>query len=344
MKRSSTSRLSCRLAALTVLAATFAQGCSRTDDSQATPSPQSKSSGTQPAPAKAVAAIHIKDDMGRSVTVAPGAGRIAALVPFAANMLLDLGVTPVLVPAIRGGGPSDGSWNDIPTAAVDHSAGPNLEQIVASRPDLIIATTVYAQFLPQIEAATNAPILVLDVNSLDDVARHIRTLGSVTAQVEKAEAMVTKVEHAAAAPATAARTESPTSVLAIFGTPHAFYGFLPESYLGDLVKRCNATLVTDGLVSHKVFQGLAPLSMEAIAAKNPDVILVVFHGPSEIATAMLAKDPAWNKLNAVVQNRVHVLSDELFVMHPGSRPIEAMTLLATALKASPRSVQEDANP
>jgi iron complex transport system substrate-binding protein len=269
--------------------------------------------------------------MKRVVKVPTSATRIAVLAPFAADLLLDLGVKPIVVPAIRGGGPA--SWKDLPTVAVDHSAGPNLEQIVASKPDLIIATTVYAQFMQQIEASSKAPVIVLDVKTLDDVARHLKTLGSITGKDAAAAELIGGIERAVTEQAAANQGAASSKVLAIFGTPHAFYGFLPDSYLGDLVRRCNASLVTEGLTSHKVFQGLAPLSMEAIVAKNPEVILVVYHGPSEVATAMLAKDPAWNGLDAVVKKRVHVLNDELFVMHTGLRPAEALSQIANAIKA-----------
>jgi iron complex transport system substrate-binding protein len=270
--------------------------------------------------------------MDRSVTIAATPTRIATLIPFAADMLLEMGVTPVLVPAIRGDSPAN--WKDLPTVAVEHSSGPNLEQIVAANPDLIILTSVYAQFLPQIEASTKAPVVVLDVDSLEDVKRHITTLGRLTGRGDAANSMVAAIDEAAAAhqPPEGSPSADPTSVLAIFGTPHAFYTFLPESYLGDLVERANARLVTEGLVSHKIFRGLAPLSMESVIEKSPDVILVVFHGPKEMATAMLARDPAWGKLDAVTKGRAHILTDDLFVMHPGSRAPDAMKMIADALE------------
>jgi iron complex transport system substrate-binding protein len=279
-----------------------------------------------PAPATDDAVL---DDMGRSVVIPSTPKRIVALVPFAADMLLDLGVTPVAVPAIRGGGPS--TWDGLPTVAVDHSAGPSIEQVVAANPDLVIATSAYAQFLPTLEASVKAPVLVLDINRLDDVARHLRTLGRVTGTLAKAEEIAASVEHAAASQATAMRGKDPTRVLAIFGTPHAFFGFLPDSYMGDLVQRSSGELVTKGLNSHKVFKGLTPLSMEAIVAKEPEVVLVVFHGAPETARAMLARDPAWGKLAAVKNDRVHILTEDHFIMHPGRSPVAALAMIAKAI-------------
>lgn len=294
----------------------------------------SNDADTNPPHAPAPASVQqqegvIFDDIGRSVKVPSNPARIAALVPFAADMLLDLGITPSAVPAIRGGGPE--TWRDIPTIAVDHSAGPSIEQVVAANPDLVISTSAYAQFLPTLEASIKAPVLVLDIDRLDDVARHLRTLGKITGTGVKAEEIAASVEHAAASQATALRGKNPTRVLAIFGTPHAFFGFLPDSYMGDLVQRASGELVTKGLNSHKVFKGLAPLSMEVIVAKEPEVILVVFHGAPDTARAMLARDPAWGQLSAVKNNRVHILSEDYFVMHPGRSPELALAMITKAI-------------
>jgi iron complex transport system substrate-binding protein len=271
----------------------------------------------------------ITDDLGRPVIPPTNPKRIVALVPFAADMLLDLGIRPALVPEIRGGGPD--TWADIPTVSVDHSAGPSIEQIVAAAPDLVIATSAFAQFLPTIESAVRAPIIVLDVNRLDDVSRHLRTLGAITGKAEKAEDLAGRIDRAASELPIKPESASPTKVLAIFGTPHAFYGFLPDTYMGDLVRRAGGQLVTEGLVSHKIFKGLTPLSMEAIVAQKPEVVLVVFHGSPETARAMLARDEAWNRLPAVKSGRIHIFNEDNYVMHPGRNAEASLARIAEAI-------------
>ena len=75
----------------------------------------------------------------------------------------------------------------------------------------------------------------------------------------------------------------------------------------------------EGLSSHKVYRGLAPLSMEMVVEFDPDLLLVLFHGPEESSRAMFEGDPLWGSLRAVHEGRMHFLADDLYAMRPGSQ-------------------------
>ena len=258
---------------------------------------------------KALATTPVKDEV-----------RIATLLPFAADQLIAMGVEPVCVPQLRGFAPAE--WEGIPSVQLDHSAGPNLEQLIAVNPDFIISGSVYAQFMPQIEEVTQSKVILMDVDSVDSVFDHIRTLGKLSDRVPESEKL------AASMNTNMMVSKSPKSgeeiqVLAIFGTPHSFYAFLPDSYLGDLVKRSGGQMGPAGLQSHKVYRGLAPLSMEMVVEFDPDLLLVLFHGPEQSSRAMFEGDPLWGALSAVDEGRMHFLRDDLYAMRPGSDIDEA---------------------
>ena len=80
----------------------------------------------------------------------------------------------------------------------------------------------------------------------------------------------------------------------------------------------------EGLVSHKVYRGLAPLTMETVIEFDPDLLMVLFHGPAETSRAMFEGDPLWSSLRAVSEDRICFLSDDLYAMRPGSRVDEAL--------------------
>lgn len=252
--------------------------------------------------------------------------RIVALFPFAADQLIALGVRPAAVPTLRGESPAE--WADLPRVAVDHAAGPNIEQLIAAAPDIVITTSVYAQFTRQIERTTRARVIEMDIDSLDDVRRHLATLGELVGRADAARELINDLT----ALDTASRPDEPVvSALAIFGTPHAFYAFLPGSYLGDLVERAGGRLVNDRAESHRVFRGLAPLSMEAVIARDPNVLFVIFHGSEASARAMLDRDPLWAALSAVREGRVVFLRDDLYAMRPGSEVRRAYRRIADAI-------------
>ena len=239
--------------------------------------------------------------------------RIVALLPFAVDQLIEMGITPVAVPLIRGNVPE--TWDGIPAVSSDHSAGPNIEQIMAAQPDVIISSSVYAQFVPQIESLTGCEVVMMDVDSTQSVIANIKILGDITNRVDEAESLIALTTAALEA---AAPIDHQPDVLAIFGTPHAFYAFLPDSYLGDLIEISGGTLITSDMESHPVYQGLAPISMEVVVDRDPELLIAIFHGPEESARAMLERDPLWANISAVKNDNLVFLQDDLYAMRPGS--------------------------
>lgn len=257
--------------------------------------------------------------------------RIAALLPFAADQLLEMGVTPVAVPEVRGQIPE--TWDGIPRIAIDHAAGPNIEQLIAIEPDIIITSAVYAQFIPAFETEVGARVISMDVESIEDISRHIATLGELSQQEQASHSLSTHIQGVLAS-VPADHGASPKT-LAIFGTPHAFYAFLPDSYLGDLIECSGGQLITSDMRSHPVFKGLAPVSMEAIIDRDPELLIVVFHGPEDSARAMLERDPLWSKISAVQNNRVAFLQDDLYAMRPGSELARAINEISAIVQTEP---------
>ncbi|MCH2148850.1 MAG: ABC transporter substrate-binding protein [Phycisphaerales bacterium] len=248
--------------------------------------------------------------------------RIATLLPFAADQLIQMGVRPVCIPGLRGRAPE--AWEGIPSVQLDHSAGPNLEQLLAVEPDFIITGSTYAQFMPHIAEVTQAEVIIMDVETVDSVMVHIRTLGRISEHEMQAEVLAVALEERLKAQTDGYEAIDPINVLAIFGTPHSFYSFMPESYLGDLVRYAGGRMGPEGLTSHKIYRGLAPLTMETVIEFDPDLLLVLFHGPEETSRAMFEGDPLWGSLRAVHEGRIHFLADDMYAMRPGSQVDLAM--------------------
>ena len=239
--------------------------------------------------------------------------RIVALMPFAADQLLEMGVAPVGVPSLRG--PVPEAWNGIPSVQLDHSVGPNLEQLVSCRPDVIVTPSTYAQFVDVITEMTSAEVIVMDVQSIDDVFRNIQELGAIAEVPQVAQDHCTALKASLQQPVS---SDGSIDVLAIFGTPHSFYAFFPNSYLGDLVRYAGGVIGPNGLAEHRIYRGLAPLTMESVVEFDPDALLVLFHGPEDTSRALFENDPLWSTLRAIRNDRVKYLSDDLYAMRPGS--------------------------
>lgn len=266
--------------------------------------------GTDTAPTLSAEAERLIESVATSDISGP---RIVTLMPFAADQLLEMGVMPVGVPSLRG--PMPEAWQGIPTVQLDHSVGPNLEQLLSCEPDVIVTPSTYLQFVDVIRDMTKAEVVVMDVASIEDVFQNIRELGEMANVPLAAEQLCSSIQSSLNQKVS---LKESVDVLAIFGTPHSFFAFLPNSYLGDLVRYAGGTVGPEGLGEHRVYKGLAPLTMESVVEFDPDALLVLFHGPEESSRAMFENDPLWSTLRAIREGHVKYISDDLYAMRPGS--------------------------
>jgi len=288
-------------------------------------------SGGAEAPDGEASSRTFTDDAGRTVTLPVEVERIAAAASFAAEYLVMLDHPPVVRPnAPIDDSPNAAALEGIPTIAIDHSVGPNIEQIAAADPDVVIVSPSFARFVETIEAAADTTAIVLRIDSLDDVPAKAEQFGRLIGDEAAGERLAARLQRRIDRVAAPDVDESPT-VFAMFGTPAANFAFLPDSYLGSMVEHLGGRLITDGSPASGMSTQLAPFSFEALVAADPDVILMVHHGPPGQMAEALADRPAWSALKAVRSGRVHRVSERLFMTNPGPSAIEALTHLRTLL-------------
>jgi len=268
------------------------------------------------------------DSLGRTINAPEQPQRIAALAPQAAELLVDLGVTPALRPITPYETPE--ALRHIPTISVEHAAGPNLEQLAAARPDLIVISAVHAQFIPTMQRIMDAPVVAIDIRSSAELKRTVTLLAALTGSEARAQQRLDEIDTLIARADEGSAADRPRA-FALFGAPAAFYAFLPSSYLGDLIDLAGGDLVAGGLEESQRFRGFSPIGLESIVAADPDLLLVVAHGGAEARVDALRKDPAWSGLRAVREGRVVALPERLFVTAAGAHFDEALALVRAAL-------------
>lgn len=291
-------------------------------------------------PTPAPSTVTVIDDFGREVEIPYRPERLAVTSAFMVELTMACGYRPVARPDIPPEYIYPLEAHDIPSFGVSHSAGPNLEQLAVAQPDLIISSPTYSQFIPSIEQTLGVPVLVHDVASVDGIIQKIRDYGNLVGCEEKAEVaaqdLVGRIETLQEG-----LPETTPKVFAIFGTSQSFLGFMPNSYLGDMIGLLGGQLITEGsppYVSSRTGAAnpkYTPFSMEKVVESDPDVILVVRHGaPSEAREgnfASLFDSPAWSGLRAVEEGHVYELSEWLFLRYPGPRVVLAMEQLRSIL-------------
>ena len=244
--------------------------------------------GCRPVPWPA-AGVRVADDSGDSASVVLPAHRIVSLNPAATELLF----------AIGAGGSVIGrtTWCDYPPEAkavpsLGDGINPNLEAIVARKPDLVLLYTS-GQNADAVRRLRDLgiPALRFRTDSLSDVPRLARVFGRLTGHEASADSLAGAFAAELASATAPAAARRPTVFLLVWDQPPMTVG--RGSFLTELIERAGGENLFADIRSSS-----APVSIEAVAARNPDVILVLGKEPPPFADR-----PEWNVVRAVRERR-----------------------------------------
>lgn len=217
--------------------------------------------------------------------------------------------------------------------AVGAAPNPNIEQIIALNPDLVLGVNMpfHHQLLPLLDKA-GIPVLLQSVGNYQNILDTLRFYGDLSGQPDKAAERIAAIESRYEQLISAGKNRPAPKVVMVWGSPESFHMATDSSFNGDLVKRLGAVNVAGQYNLSNAQLGYVPLNMEFIAKENPDMIFLIALSPDPKVSAKLKQDltghPAWSGLKAVQGNQVHMLPQHLFVVNPGTQVGEAMSILA----------------
>jgi iron complex transport system substrate-binding protein len=230
--------------------------------------------------------------------------RVAALTPFTANTLAALGVRPVAIGQTLGGQDRiDGRLRGVPTLALSHPNGPNLEQLAVRNPQLVLSAPIWKKGEAGMKRL-GMKVAYSDPRSVHDLIAGTRQIGALVGRSAAAARLAARQTASIHAASRGVR-KRPT-VLLIMGVGRTSYAMLANSWGGDIVRRAGGRLLTGGLTASG---GYARISDEAVVQRNPDVIIAVPHGsPSSIPklARYLADKAGWRKTKAARNKRIYV--------------------------------------
>jgi iron complex transport system substrate-binding protein len=264
-------------------------------------------------PAAAATGVRVADDAGDTVSVAAPVRRIASLIPATTELLFAIGAGDAVVGRT--------TWCDYPPAAsrvtnLGDGIAPSLEAILAIRPDLVL---LYNSAQNAGAAARlrrlGVPTLLLNTDALADVGRVARLLGRVTGRERRADSVVATFERSLAAASPPAAARRPRVLLLVWEQPPMTIG--RGSFLSDLVRRAGGVNLFDD-----VGKSSGTISIEAVAARDPDLILTTAEGPTAFATR-----PEWQVVRAVRERRFLQVNGSEF-NRPSPRAPTAVRILA----------------
>src|ERR1700712_5337586 len=252
-------------------------------------------------PATALVALSL------SALAAPSAGaaqRVAALTPFTANTLAALGARPVAIGRTLGGYDRiDSRLKGVPTLALSHPNGPNLEQLAVRNPTLVLSAPVWRKGTAGMRRL-GMKVVESDPRSAHELVGQTKRIGALVGRGAAARRLA--ASQTAAIYAAQSGIKRRPKVLLIMGVGRTSYAMLSNSWGGDIVRRAGGRLLTQGLTASG---GYARISDEAVVARNPDVIIAVPHGAvSDIPkiAKYLSNKAGWRTTKAARNGRVYV--------------------------------------
>lgn len=253
----------------------------------------------------------------------PAAGpvrRVVALTPSAAETVCALGREHLLAGVV--------AFSDHPESLrrlprVGSYARPDLERILALRPDLCLAVSgMTPEDLIRRLERLGVGVLVLKAGSLQELLDSVEAVGRALGAADEARLLAgdmrARLDAAAARPGSAPR---PAVLYQIGASP--LYAACAGTFIDELITLAGGRNVCAHM------RGYPRLTMEQAVLMRPEVILLPAMGTDQFEEAR-ARWAAWPDIPAVRHGRLHRLDSDLFD-RPGPRTPQGAEELARLL-------------
>jgi iron complex transport system substrate-binding protein len=271
------------------------------------------------------AAITVTDDDGTVITLNATPSRIISLAPSNTEMLASLGLLdrlvgvtdvcnyPPEVNRIRG----IGGYSSI-----------SLEKVVASRPDLVVASDITPRETINRLRQLGIPVVVVAPRNIGSMIRDIRRLGTLTGTETEAYQLATTLSG---------RIEEATSLV----SPSHQLTVAHVVWHDPLYVSGNNTLQNDVIVTAggtNVFSdknGWNTVSLEEFLLRNPDIVIVgggngVDADGNDVMLGAFMDNPHYASLTAVKEHHVYSINADI-ISRAGPRIIEATEQVAAII-------------
>ncbi len=225
---------------------------------------------------------------------------------------------------------ADGAWDDLNLSLPDavnigKSKAPDLEKIVESEPDFVIASADTAANVEMKDALSDMgiPVVFFEVDNFEDYLSMLDTCTDITGRKDlyeknglEVKMRIDKLKNEAFSKELPQERKTVLFLRASAG--HIRAKNSEGTILGEMISELSFINIAD---DDELL--LENLSIESIIEKDPYRIFIVKVGDDEDAVQknidkMMEENPAWLGLSAVKENRVHYLDNRLFNFKPNA--------------------------
>ena len=279
--------------------------------------------------------ISFTDALNRPITVTKKPSRVAALIGSFADVWM-----------LSGGqicATAEDAWNDFDLELgsainIGGAHSPNLELLLSAEPDFVIASASTSSNIEMQKVLENAGITVayFDVDNFDDYLSMLNICTDITGRKELYEQnglnIKSQIDKIKTKFKNSGLTDDKRKILLL----RASSGFVKAknskgTILGEMLADLGCLNIAD---SDKSI--LETLSIESIIRQNPYNVFVVTMGDDtekavKNVNKLINENPAWKSLEAVKENRLHIMDRRLFNIKPNVKWAESYEKLSEIL-------------
>lgn len=256
----------------------------------------------------------VRDDLGKSVDLPENVTRAVSLAPNLTEIVFAVGAGDRLVGVTSF---CDYPAEAAPIAKVGDTLKPNIEAIIALKPDVVFVSTA-----SQLEVFTKTlndqkiAVFVTNPDSLEGILTSIEKIGAVFKSPRSGELLNEMRQRIAAVESKTSGSKRPRVLVQL---DRSLFTIGRDSYLTDLIKRAGGTSATADLE-----KAYAQLSREAALSLAPDVLILSDSSDNKEPADVLDNSPA------VKNGRVYRINADV-MSRPGPRVVDALEQIAAAL-------------
>lgn len=259
----------------------------------------------------------LKDDLGRTVKLVAQPKKIISMMPSHTETLFAVGAGETVI--------GIDEYSNYPKLETDklpktgNGFVPNLEAIVALKPDLVLTDESSGSKLVQNLEKLGITVYAGVAQSYNDVFEKISVIGKITNHEKNSLKLITRMRtELNAIQASVAKLPRVSVYFEVDPTPYAAGS---SSFIGAMIDKAGGNNIVPAKLG--AFPQISP---ELVVRSNPEVIL----GAN---LADLLTRPAWDTIKAVKNKRVINFSGEIndAISRPGPRLPVALKALAKAL-------------
>jgi iron complex transport system substrate-binding protein len=272
---------------------------------------------------KASTTMTVTDNLGRTVTIT-SSERIVSIGPSCTEILYALGLSDRIVGV--------DVYSDYPPEAVSKQKisnlwTPDLEEIAALNPDLVVMYSFWAPDDPYVKAIEEIGLTVIALapKTIDDILENIMLVGKATGKSSEAEVLVSAMRQII--------DEIKNKTKNVANKPRVYieywypppWTFGPKTWGHQLIELAGGINAFGDAVTEWI-----QTTDEEVIGKNPEIVISLYGAMHYATLEDMKKRSGWNTISAIKSGKVYLLDENLF-LRPGPRIVEGLKILGKAL-------------